>query len=368
MSYKYISSDNPLGIIRMDHYEITTQNLDNIHQLYRNLGFTRIQDHFCAKHDSYYYKQNDMDVIITVGKKEGVFQYDYQKNHGDGCCTLAFRVEDADYALKEAIKRGAEKLQDLREETIDGITIRTTAIKGFGDVKNLFVERCGETKQFFSHFSLIENPEKISAENDPKLIRLDHLTNNVYHGDMEKWVQFYKDIYGFIEVRYFDIKGLKTGLFSKVVCTPDRYSVIIPINEPDESNGYSQIQEYLDEHKGEGVQHIAMTTDNIVETVRTLRKNGFEFLDINPIYYELLPKRIPGIESKENIDDLKSESILADGDDVDHYLLQIFTSTQIGPLFYEIITRKAHDGFGEGNFQALFDSIERDQEKRGVLK
>ena len=368
MSYQNISSDNPLGIIRIDHYEITTNNLNTLDQLYRNLGFVRIQEHYCGKHDSFYYKQNDMDVLITVGKKEGVFQYDYQKKHGDGCCTLAFRVEDAEYALNEAVKRGAEKLQDIREETIDGVTIKTSAIKGFGDVKNLFVERSGETKQFFGHFSLIENPEKISEEKDPKLIRLDHLTNNVYRGDMEKWVKFYKDIYGFIEVRYFDIKGLKTGLFSKVMCTPDRYSVIIPINEPDDSEGYSQIQEYLDEHNGEGVQHIAMTTDNIVETVRTLRKNGFEFLDINPTYYEMLSKRIPGIEEKENIDDLQVESILVDGHDLDRYLLQIFTSNQIGPLFFEIITRKKHDGFGEGNFQALFDSIERDQEKRGVLK
>lgn len=368
MSYKYISNENPLGVIRIDHYEITTDNLEKIHQLYRNLGFVRTQDHQCGKHDSYYYQQNDMDVIITVGKKEGVFQYDYQKKHGDGCCTLAFRVEDAEYALNEAVRRGAVMLQEVREEVVDGIKIRTAAIRGFGDVKNLFVEREGETKQFFSHFSLIENPEALAEGHDPKLIRLDHLTNNVYRGDMEKWVRFYKEIYGFIEVRYFDIKGIKTGLFSKVVCTPDRYSVIIPINEPDDSEGYSQIQEYLDEHKGEGVQHIAMTTDNIVETVKTLKKNGFEFLDINPTYYELLDQRLPGIKGRENLADLQEESILVDGDDADHYLLQIFTSTQIGPLFYEIITRKKHDGFGEGNFQALFDSIERDQEKRGVLK
>ncbi|MCB0278152.1 MAG: 4-hydroxyphenylpyruvate dioxygenase [Calditrichaeota bacterium] len=365
MTYQYISKENPLGLIRIDHIEFTTQNLDAMQQLYRSLGFVLTQDHSCAKHDCYYYHQNDMDVILTVGKQDGVFQYDYQKKHGDGVCTLAFLVEDVEYALAEALKRGAVQAQGIKENELDGELYKTAAINGFGDVRNLLVQRSGKTKLFAPQFSHIENPEPIANGHDPKLIRLDHLTNNVYYGDMEKWVKFYKDIYGMLEVRYFDIKGIKTGLFSKVVCTPDR-SIIIPINEPDEKNGKGQIQEYLDMHKGEGVQHIAMTTENIVETVRTLKRNGFQFLDINEVYYEMLPDRVANIDKMEDLDALKAESILVDGDEKE-YLLQIFTSNQVGPLFFEIICRKGHDGFGEGNFQALFDSIERDQEKRGVF-
>lgn len=362
----HINEQNPLGVIRLDHIEYTTQNLESMHELYTRLGFSRIQDHTCAKHDMYYYTQADMDIIFTIGKEEGVFQYDYYQKHGEGVCTLAFLVEDVEHALNEAIKRGAEMLSDIKENELEGTTYKTAAIKGFGDVRNLFVERSGKTTLFGPQFSIIENPEMVPDDRNPNLIRVDHLTNNVYQGDMEKWVQFYEDIYGFKQVRYFDIKGMKTGLFSKVVCSYNR-EIIIPINEPDDSAGYSQIQEYLDEHKGEGVQHIAMTTNNIVETVRMMKKNGFEFLDITPTYYELLPTRLPGIEDKEDLKPLQEESILVDGD-VNSYLLQIFTSNQVGPLFFEIICRKGHDGFGEGNFQALFDSIERDQEKRGVLK
>lgn len=366
MSYKYISEENPLGVIKLDHIEYTTQDLESMHKLYTRLGFSRLQDHRCDKHDMFYYNQAQMDIVFTIGKKDGVFQYDYHKKHGEGVCTLAFLVEDAEYALKEALRRGATKLSGIKENDLEGTTYKTAAIKGFGDVRNLFVERSGKTSLFGPQFSIIENPDLVPEDKNPNLIRVDHLTNNVYSGDMEKWVKFYKDIYGFDQVRYFDIKGLKTGLFSKVVASADR-SIIIPINEPDDGDGYSQIQEYLDEHKGEGVQHIAMTTDNIVETVRSMKRNGFEFLDITPTYYELLPTRLPGIEDKEDLKPLQEESILVDGD-VKSYLLQIFTSNQVGPLFFEIICRKGHDGFGEGNFQALFDSIERDQERRGVLK
>lgn len=361
-----INAENPLGVLRIDHIEMTTDNPETIHQLYRSLGFVKVQQRSTDSVDQFYMKQNDMDVIVSVGKKAGEFAYDYQKAHGDGCCTLAFRVKDAEHALKTAIERGAEKRMNVTVHTVDGETIKLAAIKGFGDVRNVFVERSGDTERFLDGFELIPDPEPIPEENDPKLIRLDHLTNNVYRGDMEKWVSFYEQIYNWKQVRYFDIKGLKTGLYSKVVASPNR-EIIIPINEPDDSKGYSQIQEYLDEHKGEGVQHIAMTTNDIVRTVQTLKRNGFEFLDVNEVYYEMLPQRLPGIEQKEDLDAIAKESILVDGDEKS-YLLQIFTSNQIGPLFYEIICRKGHDGFGEGNFQALFDSIERDQERRGVLK
>ena len=193
--------------------------------------------------------------------------------------------------------------------------------------------------------------------------RIDHLTNNVPKGELDHWVNFYQKIYGFVETRYFDIKGQKTGLQSKVMQLADN-SVIIPINEPDQGQGKSQIQEFLDQHKGAGVQHIALMSPDIISTVGELRERKISFLDVPDTYYEQLPQR--PFELTEDLSTLNRLRILADGDPAG-YLLQIFTQTQIGPLFFEFIQRKNHWGFGEGNFQALFDAIERDQMKRGYL-
>jgi 4-hydroxyphenylpyruvate dioxygenase len=181
---------------------------------------------------------------------------------------------------------------------------------------------------------------------------------------MEKWVEFYQKIYGFKITRYFDIKGAKTGLESKVVQMPNG-AVIIPINEPDTENSQSQIQEFLDLHKGPGVQHIALTTTNIIKTVEELHERKFKFLEIPNTYYKDIPKR--DFSVKEDLQELEKNQILVDGDSKG-YLLQLFSKTYIGPLFFEYIQRKGHDGFGEGNFQALFDAIERDQKDRGYIK
>jgi 4-hydroxyphenylpyruvate dioxygenase len=190
---------------------------------------------------------------------------------------------------------------------------------------------------------------------------IDHLTNNVPKGEMQQWCDFYEKIFNFREVRYFDIKGKATGLYSKVMRSPCN-KIIIPINEP--TGQKSQIQEYLDEYKGSGIQHIALLTNDIIKTVRGLRASGIEFLDTPDTYYEMIPKRLNGVT--EDIGELHNLKILVDGDD-EGYLLQIFSKTVIGPIFYEIIQRKNHSGFGEGNFQALFDSIEEDQRRRGYL-
>jgi 4-hydroxyphenylpyruvate dioxygenase len=179
---------------------------------------------------------------------------------------------------------------------------------------------------------------------------------------MQKWCDFYQDLFGFTERRYFDIRGQKTGLVSKVMRSPCG-KITVPINEPTDAK--SQIQEYLDEYHGSGIQHIALLTDDIVSTVDQLRRQGIEFLDVPDTYYEILPQRLPQIT--EDIERLKKLRILVDGDDKG-YLLQIFTKNVIGPIFFEIIQRKGHDGFGEGNFQALFDAIERDQQARGYLR
>ena len=181
---------------------------------------------------------------------------------------------------------------------------------------------------------------------------------------MEKWVKFYNDVYGFQEVRYFDIKGAKTGLLSKVVQSANK-KIIIPINEPEIADGKSQIQEFLDLHNGAGVQHIAFMTPDCIESVLELQERGIKVLDITDTYYEDIPNR--SFKVDENPEDLRKAKVLVDGDE-EGYLLQLFSDTYIGPLFFEYIQRKNHWGFGEGNFQALFDAIERDQIERGYLK
>ncbi|MGB0454399.1 MAG: 4-hydroxyphenylpyruvate dioxygenase, partial [Bacteriovoracaceae bacterium] len=229
-----------------------------------------------------------------------------------------------------------------------------------GDVVNEFIER---PKSLF-------RPGYTKVESDPeakplaqRVSRIDHITNNVPKGEMKKWVEFYKQIYGFKVTRYFDIKGLKTGLLSEVVQL-ENGNVIIPINEPDRSDSKSQIQEFIDRHNGPGVQHIALTTADITESVGDLQSRGVRFLDIPHTYYEAIPNR--GFKVEEDLKLLEDRQLLVDGD-AEGYLLQNFTDTYIGPLFFELIQRKKHNGFGEGNFQALFDAIEKDQEKRGYL-
>jgi 4-hydroxyphenylpyruvate dioxygenase len=257
------------------------------------------------------------------------------------------------------MKNGAKLITDLKVEQTEAGVTKTAAIQGFGDVLNEFVER--PTTQFRPDLKVVENAQAKTLKT--RVSRIDHLTNNVPKGQMEHWVEFYKRTYGFVETRYFDIKGSKTGLNSKVVQLSDN-SIIIPINEPEKEGGKSQIQEFLDVHKGSGVQHIALMTPDIISTVAELRSRGLKYLDVPSTYYEAIPQR--PFQVTEDLKILEDLRLLVDGDK-DGYLLQIFSETCIGPLFFEYIQRKNHWGFGNGNFQALFDAIERDQMKRGYL-
>jgi 4-hydroxyphenylpyruvate dioxygenase len=193
---------------------------------------------------------------------------------------------------------------------------------------------------------------------------LDHLTHNVQRGNMDKWAGFYERLFNFREIRYFDIKGARTGLVSRAMTSPDG-KVRIPINES--SDDKSQIAEYLQQYRGEGIQHIALFTADIYKTVEGLRTNRVGFLDVPDTYYEMIDERLPG--HGEDIERMRANRILIDGDPEtrQRLLLQIFTETNVGPIFFEIIQRKGNEGFGEGNFQALFESIERDQQRRGVI-
>lgn len=353
-----IGPDNPLGILAFDHLEFTCDDFKTTESrpLFHKFGFAITEQ--STTEPSVLFSQGQVRFLLTSPQTGHAREY-YQA-HGEGVSKLSFLVEDAEQAFNEAKKRGAEVVQEVQVTESEHGVFKTAQIKGFGDVLNEFVQR--PRTQFRPGFQALEqDPEHTPLKQ--RVARIDHITNNVPKGEMKKWVKFYEDIYGFQVTRYFDIKGSKTGLQSEVVQLPDG-AIIIPINEPDQDNGKSQIQEFLDRHKGSGVQHIALMTANITETVASLQEQGIRFLDIPHTYYEAIPKR--GLNVTEDLGLLEERQLLVDGD-AEGYLLQNFTDTYIGPLFFEIIQRKNHNGFGEGNFQALFDAIELDQMQRGYL-
>jgi len=351
-----INDQNPLGILAIDHLEFTCDTLNSpSKKLFYKLGFQKTLE----APNRELFTQGQVRFLLNASP-EG-HSRDYLNQHGEGVSTISFLVEDAEYALKTAIRRGGEKVRDLEViENQSGLT-KTAAIKGFGDVLNEFVER--PRAHFRPDFNMIEQDPNAQPLQS-RVARIDHLTNNVAKGEMKKWVEFYKKVYGFQVTRYFDIKGKKTGLESEVVQLPNG-AVIIPINEPSENNSKSQIQEFLDRHKGPGVQHIALTCSDIISTVTQLQERGMKFLKIPSTYYEAIPSR--GIDVKEDLAELERAQLLVDGDE-NGYLIQNFTESCVGPLFFEFIQRKNNNGFGEGNFQALFDAIEKDQMKRGYLE
>lgn len=351
------NNQNPAGLKNIDHLEFTVDSFSSpTVKLFSMMGFTRTAEN----EDSRLYTQGQVRFLVKAAKDENALSRKYLKAHGEGVSKISFQVEDVQKALDITLKNGAKLIHDLRiEETEAGLT-KTASIQGFGDVVNEFVER--PNQQFRPGFKKLECDEECQLLST-RVSRIDHLTNNVPKGQMDHWVEFYKRTYGFVETRYFDIKGAKTGLNSKVVQLADN-SIIIPINEPEREGGKSQIQEFLDVHKGPGVQHIALMTPDIISTVGELRKRQLSFLDVPSTYYEAIPSR--SFKVTEDLKVLEDLKLLVDGDP-EGYLLQIFSQTCIGPLFFEYIQRKNHWGFGEGNFQALFDAIERDQMKRGYL-
>jgi 4-hydroxyphenylpyruvate dioxygenase len=302
-----------------------------------------------------------MDILIFEADPTHPARH-YLEAHGEGVCALAFTVEDLDVALAQAHAQHAELTLDPEAHTLGQGRLRIAAIRGVGDVWNFLVQRKGEPAPFWPGLG----PDPAPALCDPGLVRVDHLTNNVGPGEMDALVDFYERVYGFTVTREFHIRGaLGTGLDSKVVQSAD-HQVIIPINQPTDEK--SQVQEYVSRHRGQGVQHIALSTNDIFHTLRTLQAQGFTFLRVPDTYYELLPGRVArgGYTVRENLIEVQDLGVQIDGDE-SGYLLQIFTEDQIGPLFFEIIQRRGNMGFGEGNFQALYDSIELDQKKRGVL-
>ncbi|GGG98083.1 4-hydroxyphenylpyruvate dioxygenase [Glycocaulis albus] len=346
--------ENPLGTDGFEFVEYTSPEPEKLDKLFRLLGFTAVAKH--KTRDIVRYKQGD--ITFLVNREKTGQAADFRAEHGPSANAMAFRVRDAKQAYKDAIARGAEPYGT----PLWGDDQNLPAIKGIGGSVLYLVDQYGASTIYDETFEPIPGAEDKGGAG---LETLDHLTHNVFMGRMNHWASFYENVFNFREIRYFDIKGAHTGLLSRAMTGPCG-KLRIPLNES--SDDKSQIAEYLREYNGEGIQHIALTTSDIYSTVEQLRANGVEFQSTPPTYYELVDERVPG--HGEDLERLKKNSILVDGDPESGQglLLQIFTTTNIGPIFFEIIQRKGNEGFGEGNFKALFESIELDQIRRGVLK
>jgi 4-hydroxyphenylpyruvate dioxygenase len=304
------------------------------------------------------YRQGDINFIINA--EPDSFAQAFARMHGPSICAMAFRVRNAAQVYKSATANGAWPYQG----PVGPMELNIPAIKGIGDSLVYLVDRYGARGTIYDvDFVPIEGADQQPA--GAGLTYIDHLTHNVHRGRMSEWADFYERLFNFREVRYFDIEGKLTGLKSKAMTSPCG-KIRIPINES--ADDKSQIQEYLNAYRGEGIQHVALGTEDIYSTVELLRGNSVRFQDTPETYFEQIDSRLP--EHGEDIDRLRRNRILIDGgpDQGGGLLLQIFTDTVIGPIFFELIQRKGNQGFGEGNFQALFESIELDQIRRGVLQ
>jgi 4-hydroxyphenylpyruvate dioxygenase len=300
-----------------------------------------------------------------VNREPDSFAQSFARVHGPSACAFAMRVKDAAKAYKRALELGAKPYQG----PVGPMELNIPAIRGIGDSLIYLVDRYPGNGGNLSIYDVDFVPLEGVSQNPEGagLIEVDHLTHNVYVGRMDTWAKFYEKLFNFREIRYFDIKGKMTGLTSRALTSPCG-KIRIPINEPSDTK--SQIQEYLDAYHGEGIQHIALSTEDIYATVEKLRGQSVKFLDTPDTYYDRVSDRVK--DHGEDLARMKRNKILLDGEgmDKDHHedkLLQIFTETVIGPIFFEIIQRKGNQGFGEGNFRALFESIEADQIARGVI-
>jgi 4-hydroxyphenylpyruvate dioxygenase len=353
--------DNPMGTDGFEFIEYTAPNPELLGALFEQMGFTAVARH--RSKDVVLYRQGRINFVVN--READSFAQSFARVHGPSVCAFAMRVKNAAKAYQRALDLGAKPFHG----PVGPMELNIPAIKGIGDSLIYLVDRYPGNNGDLSIYDVDFVPVA-GAEPWPRgagLAEVDHLTHNVYAGRMDTWARFYEKLFNFREIRYFDIQGKKTGLTSRALTSPCG-KIRIPINEPSDKG--SQIQEYLDAYHGEGIQHIALSADDIFETVETLRDREVRFLDTPDTYYERLGERVRN--HGEDLERMKRNRILLDGEgvDKDHHedkLLQIFTETVIGPIFFEIIQRKGNQGFGEGNFRALFESIEADQIARGVI-
>ena len=350
--------DNPMQTDGFEFVEYAAPDPKALGKLFETMGFRPAARH--RHKDVTLYRQGGVNFIINA--EPNSFAQSFARIHGPCVCAIAFRVKDAGAAYKRAKDLGAWAVPNQPGP----MELNIPAIKGIGDSLIYLVDRYpgneGDVSIYDIDFKWTEPVDKNPSGGG--LTSIDHLTHNVHRGRMDEWSDFYERLFNFREVRYFDIEGKLTGLKSKAMASPCG-KIRIPINES--SDDRSQIQEYLVAYHGEGIQHIALSTDDIHATVETLRGFGVDFLATPDTYYERVDARVPG--HGEDLARLKRNAILVDGAPTEGggLLLQIFTQTVIGPIFFEIIQRKGNEGFGEGNFKALFESIEEDQIRRGVL-
>jgi 4-hydroxyphenylpyruvate dioxygenase len=349
---------NPLGTDGFEFVEYTAPDPDLLRTLFERLGFP-----ITARHRSKnvtLHRQGDINFIINA--EADSFGQRFARAHGPSACAMAFRVKDASYAFRRCLELGAKPV----DTKVGPMELSIPAIEGIGGSLIYLVDRYGERTIYDVDF----RPVNDAALSPPAVIEpagltcIDHLTHNVARGNMNHWAGFYERLFNFREIRYFDIEGKKTGLFSRAMTSPCG-KIRIPINESQDDK--SQIEEYLREYRGEGIQHIALATDDIYRSVDVLRRHGVQFQETPATYYEGVAARVQG--HREPLDALQARAILIDGSPQTGagVLLQIFTQNVIGPIFFEIIQRKGNEGFGEGNFKALFESIELDQMRRGVI-
>ncbi|MFL6617446.1 MAG: 4-hydroxyphenylpyruvate dioxygenase [Povalibacter sp.] len=347
------SSDNPAGTDGFEFVEYTAPDPELLRTLFERLGFPATARH--RSKNVTLHRQGDINFIINA--EPSGFGQQFAQVHGPSACAMGFRVRDASYAYKRCLELGAKPV----ETRVGPMELNIPAIEGIGGSLIYLVDRYGERTIYDVDFVPVAQAPNSGSTG---LECIDHLTHNVARGNMNKWAGFYERLFNFREIRYFDIEGKKTGLFSRAMTSPCG-KIRIPINESQDD--ISQIEEYLREYHGEGIQHIALATNDILKTVDTLRSQGVQFQDTPETYYEGVNARVQG--HREDLEELRKRRVLIDGNPQEGQgtLLQIFTQNVIGPIFFEIIQRKGNEGFGEGNFKALFESIELDQMRRGVI-
>ena len=350
--------DNPMGLCGFEFVEFASPTPGVLEPLLEKLGFSLVATH--RSKDVVLYRQGDINFIVNR-EPRSLAGY-FAAEHGSGPCAMAFRVRDAHQAYARALAQGAQPI----EVPTGPMELRLPAIKGIGGAPLYLIDRFEEGKSIYDiDFEWLPGVDRHPVGYGFKTI--DHLTHNVYKGRMAFWGGFYERIFNFREIRYFDIQGEYTGLTSRAMTAPDGL-IRIPLNEESGANG-GQIEEYLQQFNGEGIQHIALLTDDILASVDALQMAGVPLMTApNEIYYEMLAERLPG--HGEPVGELQTRGILLDGSTANgdkRLLLQIFSQTLLGPVFFEFIQRKADEGFGEGNFKALFESMERDQLRRGTI-
>jgi 4-hydroxyphenylpyruvate dioxygenase len=346
---------NPMGLDGFEFAEFTSPDPDALARQFEMLGFVPASTHPTKAVTRY--KQGRINLLLN--REPGGQATSFAAAHGPSANGMAFRVADAAKAHAAAIERGAKAADASQGALGEGSWV----LEGIGGSLLYLVDRHGANGSLYDQWDAVPGADEAEAENNVGLDLLDHLTHNVRRGEMRTWSSFYGRIFGFEEQKYFDIKGKATGLFSQAMIAPDK-AIRIPLNESQDE--HSQIEEFIRDYKGEGIQHLALTTDDIYATVEKLRERGVRLQDTIETYYELVDKRVPG--HGEDLERLRRNRILIDGDvENEGLLLQIFTEPMVGPIFFEIIQRKGNEGFGNGNFQALYESIELDQIRRGVI-